>query len=69
MSRIELDGVLLADAVEDVPDGGFEGAEIGVGFRSEPLVFDFAPQRFDFVEVGAVGGQVKRYSKCQAIRF
>ena len=59
MSRIELDGVLLADAVEDVPDGGFEGLEIGVGFGSKPLVFDFAPQGFDFIEVGAVGGQEK----------
>ena len=59
MSRVELDGVLLAYAVENVPDGGFEGVEIGVGFRPEPLVLHFAPERFDFVEVGAVGGQIE----------
>ena len=52
MSRFELDGVLLAYSVQDVPNGRFEGAEIGVGFWSESLVFDFVPHRFDFVEVG-----------------
>lgn len=52
MSRIELDGVLLAYAVEDVPDGGFECFERGVGFGPEPFVLDFAPERLNFIEVG-----------------
>ena len=59
MSRIESDGVLLADAVKDVPDGGFQGLEGGVGFGPEPFALDFVPQRLYFVEVGAVGGQVE----------
>ena len=33
MSRVKLDGVLLPDAVEDVPDGGFECFERGVFLR------------------------------------
>ena len=59
MSRVELDSKLLAHAVENVPDGGFESLEAGVGFGPEPLVLHFAPEHLDFVEVGAVGGQVK----------
>ena len=59
MSRFKLDGVLLAYAVEDVPDGGFEGFEIGVGLRPEPLIPDFTPERPDFVEVATVGGRVE----------
>ena len=59
MSRVELAGVLLAYSVEDVPDGGFEGLEIGVGFGPQPLVFDFAPEGLDFVQVGTVSRQVE----------
>ena len=59
MSGIKLDGVLLAYAVEDVPDGRFQGLQGGVGFRPAPFVFDFASQCFDFIEVGAVDGQVE----------
>ena len=43
----------------EVPDGGLEGPEIEVDFGAEPLVFDFAPQGFDFVEMGAMGRQVE----------
>ena len=50
---------LLSDAVEDVPDGGLEGLEVGVGLGAQPFVLYFAPQGLDFVEVGAVGGGVK----------
>ena len=50
---------MLAHSVEDVPHRRFKGLETGVGFRAEPLVLDFAPEGLDFVEVGAVGGQVK----------
>ena len=57
-----MNGVLLPDAVEDVPDGGFERFERGVGFRPEPFVLNFAPERLDFVKVGAVGGRQKRYT-------
>ena len=57
--RFKLDGVLLAHAVEDVPHRRFEGLETGVGFRAEPLVLDFAPEGLDFIEMGALGGQVE----------
>ena len=50
---------LMSDAVEDVPDGGLEGLEVGVGFGAQPFVLCFAPQGLDFVEVGAVGRQVE----------
>ena len=59
MLRVELNGVLLPYAVEDVPDGGFQGLKGGVGFRPEPLVLDFAPEHLNFIEVGAVSGQVE----------
>ena len=49
--RFKLDGVLSANAVKDVTDGSFEGLEIGVGVRAEPLVLDFAPEGLDFVVV------------------
>jgi hypothetical protein len=42
-----------------MPDGRFEGAKIGVGFGPEPLVFDFAPERLNFVQVRTVGRQMK----------
>ena len=59
MLRSELDGVFQADAVENMPDGGLEGFEIRVGSSAQPLVFNLAPEGFDFVEVGA-GGQVEK---------
>ena len=59
MSDIKLDDVLLAYAVEDVPDGRFQGLEGGVSLGPAPFVFDFAPQCFDFIEVGAVSGQIE----------
>ena len=54
-----MNGVLVAHAVKDMPDGGLKGLEIGVGFGAEPLVFNFTPQGLDFVEVRAVGGQIE----------
>ena len=48
-----------AYTVQDVPDGRFQGLKGGVGFWPKPFVFDFAPQGFDFVEMGDVGGQVE----------
>ena len=42
---------MSADAVKDVTGGSFEGLEIGVGVRAEPLVLDFAPEGLDFVVV------------------
>ena len=66
MSGCKLDGEWYADAVEDVPDRGFEGLEIGVGFGPQPLVFDFTPAGFDFVEVGAVGRQVENVAVVQS---
>ena len=59
MLSSESDGELASHLVEDRADGPFEGSKTSVGFWPEPFVFDFAPQGFDFVEVGAVGGQVK----------
>ena len=50
---------MQANAVENVPHSGFEGLEIGVGLGPQPLVFDFAPEGLDFVEVGAVSRQVE----------
>ena len=60
MSGIKLDGVLLAYTVEDVPDGGFQGLKGGVSFGPEPFVLDFTPERLNFIEVGAVSGQVEK---------
>ena len=50
---------LLAYPVQNKPDGGFEGVEVGICFGAQPLVLHFTPQGLDFVEVGAVGGEVK----------
>ena len=36
-----------------------KGLKIGLRLGPEPPVFDFAPARFDLVNVGAVSGQVK----------
>ena len=52
MSGVKSDGVLLAQAVGDVPDGRFQGLRGGAGFWPAPFMVDFAPQDFDFVEVG-----------------
>ena len=52
MLGIKLDSVLLAYAVKDVPDGGFQGLKGGVGFRPEPFVLDFAPERLNFIGWG-----------------
>ena len=50
---------MKTDAVKNVPNSGFEGLKIGVGFGPQPLVFDFTPEGLDFVEVGAVSRQVE----------
>ena len=58
MSGCKLDGELQADEVEDLPNSGSEGIEIGVGFGLQPLVFDFTPAGLDVVEVGAVSRHI-----------
>ena len=60
VSGCKLAGEWQADAVGDLPNSGFEGLAIGGGFGPQPLVFDFPPAGFDFVEVGAAGRQVEK---------
>ena len=59
MSGCELYCEVRAHAVEDVQNGSFEGFEIGTGSGPQPLVFDFAPERLNFIEVGTVCGYVE----------
>ena len=59
MLRGELDGILLPHVVENMPNGRFEGAKIGVGFGAEPLVFYLAPKRLNFIQVWTVGRQME----------
>ena len=67
MSHCKLDGEWQADAVGDLPNSGYEGLKIGVGFGPQPLVFNFIPAGFDFVEVGAVGPQVEKVGAVKQI--
>ena len=55
-----MNDVLQAYAVENMLNDGLEDLEIAVGFGAQPLVVDSTPQGLHFVEVRAVGGQVKK---------
>ncbi len=54
-----MDGVLLANAVENMPERRFQRLERRVCFGAQPFVLDFSPERFNSVQMGAIGRQVE----------